>query len=405
MYADLTRILLEVHGDLVGRLEELRAIMLPDVREATSSLENRNPDLPDVPDYLAQKFQTIASESKPTTPLSLIECIDAVAYHLENSTRKFRENLPLLVQPDPGEYLNLIKCVWILHQVKAHPGFRSLCQDLLWKAYVGELEDKVLTETKRFKTEENPLREPSPEDILREPQANFNIWVDLGDIDDFPTLAEPSGLEVKVFEASLPDISYSRKQDLIVFRLSKHRIQVVRIVTSASKKDREGLEIDTKQVMLLPLYAFPDRPDTTPSVSWRASATDQRTQALTFTSLGDVHRMQEAITNFGIVEDMAGITEVRVKESSFAPVKSIGSKARAQIWIYRSPEAFQKQSSTSDARSAPARENSTMSGPPLAEVAGRSRMSPSSIRPRAYSNLAGGHFFEIPYHHNLYCLR
>ena len=78
MYADLTRIILEVHGDLVGRLDELRAIILSDVREATDSLEDQSPALPDVPGYLAEKFQAIASQSKSTNPLPLIDCIDAV---------------------------------------------------------------------------------------------------------------------------------------------------------------------------------------------------------------------------------------------------------------------------------------------------------------------------------------
>jgi len=362
MYADLTRIILEVHGDLVGRLDELKAIILSDVRVATDSLESQSPALPDVPDYLVERFQAIASQSNSTNPLPLISCIDAVAYHFEKSTRKFRENPPLLMKPDPAEYLNLMKCVWILHQIKLHPNFRNLCQDILWKAYVRELEGNVLKETRRFTAEENSLRVPASEDILREPPANFSIWVELGEIDDFPTLAQPSGLEVKVFEASLPKISRSREQDLVVFRLNEHRIRIVRVVTSATEKEREGHEIDTKQVTLLPLYAFPNRPNALPSVSWRATASDQRTQALTFTCLGDVHRMQEAITNFGVVDDMSGITDVRVKESSFGKLKSIGSKARAQVWIYRPPETFEKLSSTSDTASAPSRRTSAMSG-------------------------------------------
>jgi hypothetical protein len=362
MYADLTRIILEVHGDLVGRLDELKAIILSDVREATDSLESQSPALPTVPDYLAEKFQTIASELKPTNPFPLVDCIDAVAYHFENSTRKFRENPPLLMKPDPGEYLNLMKCLWILHQIKLHPNFRNLCQDILWKAYVRELERNVLKETRRFAAEENPLRVPASEDILREPPANFSIWVDLGEIDDFPTLAQPSGLEVKVFEAPLPKISWSREQALIVFRLNEHRIRIVRIVTSATDKEREGHEIDTKQVTLLPLYAFPNRPNALPSVSWRATSSDQRTQALAFTRLSDVYRMQEAITNFGVVVDMSGITDVRVKESSFGKLKSIGASARAQVWVYRPPETFEKLSSTSDGASAPSGRTSTMSG-------------------------------------------
>jgi hypothetical protein len=72
--------------------------------------------------------------------------------------------------------------------------------------------------------------------------------------------------------------------------------------------------------------------------------------------------MQEAITSFGFVFDMLGIADVRVRQSLFGKLKSIGSNARAQVWVYRPPETFEKQSSTSDAASAPSGRISAMSG-------------------------------------------
>lgn len=114
-----------------------------------------------------------------------------------------------------------MKCVWIIEKIKSHPSFDLACKDILWKAYVQELESKIISETDRFATAESPLQAPQPSDILREPEASFNIWVDFGDADPFPTLTEPDGFEQKIFEAPLPDVSHSRKRTLWYFDLTR----------------------------------------------------------------------------------------------------------------------------------------------------------------------------------------
>lgn len=225
-----------------------------------------------------------------------------------------------------------------MERLESNQSFDVACQDNLWKTYVGELETKIISETERFKAAESPLRAPEKSDILREPQANFNIWVDFGDADPFPTLTEPDGFEQKIFEASLPNVSPSRKQDIVVFRLSETRIRLVRVVTStfSSHKEVEGHEIDAEKVHFLPFYAFPNKSDSTPSIGWRATGSDQRSQALTFSRVSDLHQLQQAITNFGVVHDSASVSKVLVKDSALmSSVKTIGTNGRVQIWTHR----------------------------------------------------------------------
>lgn len=274
--------------------------------------------MPSVAEYLAKKVKAKALESRPIEPIPLAEGIDAVAFHYEESTRKFRSFALLSVTPEPAQYLNLMKCIWILEQMKSQPLFDVACQDILWKACVRELETKIISETERFATLESPLQAPDKSDILREPEGNFDVWLDFGDADPFPTLAEPDVFEQKIFEASLPNVSQNRKQDVIVFRLSETRIRLVRVVTStiARHKEVEGHEIDAEKVHFLPFYAFPNKFDSALSIAWRATGSDQRSQALTFNHINDLHQFQQAITNFGVVHDNIGVMKVRIKDSA-----------------------------------------------------------------------------------------
>ena len=281
-------------------------------------------------------------DSRPIEPFPLAEGIDAVAFHFEESTRKFRSFAPLILTPEPTQYLNLMKCVWIIEKIKSHPSFDLACKDILWAAYVRELESKIISETERFAIAESPLQAPQPSDVLREPEGNFNIWVDFGDADPFPTLTEPDGFEQKIFEASLPDVSHSRKQDIMVFRLDETRVRLVRVVTSTISKHKEveGHEIDAQKVHFIPFYAFPKKSDSALSISWRATGCDQRSQALTFNHISHLHQLQQAITNFGVVHDSEGVAEVRVKDSSFmSGIKTIGTCGRVQIWTHRAPQS------------------------------------------------------------------
>ncbi|ERF73016.1 hypothetical protein EPUS_07110 [Endocarpon pusillum Z07020] len=342
IYADIQQRIILMHGDLVGRLNEIKGLLLGDVREETGTTRLPLSALPLVPEYLSEKFKATAMDTRPIEPFPLAEGIDAVAFYFEESTRKFRSFAPLMLTPEPTQYLNLMKCVWIIEKIKSHPSFDLACKDILWKTYVHELESKIISETERFATAESPLQAPQPSDILREPEGNFNIWVDFGDADPFPTLTEPDGFEQKIFEAPLPDVSQSRKQDIMVFRLDETRLRLVRVVTSTISKHKEveGHEIDAQKVHFVPFYAFPKKSDSALSIGWRATGCDQRSQALTFNHISHLHQLQQAITNFGVVHDSEGVAEVRIKESSFmSGIKTIGTSGRVQIWTHRAPQS------------------------------------------------------------------
>lgn len=101
MYTDIQQRIILMHGDLVGRLDEIRGLLLKDIKQRTEAAKLPLP--PPVPEYLAERFRTSAAEGRPIEPFPLAEGIDVVAFQFEESTRKFRSSAPLTLTPEPGQ--------------------------------------------------------------------------------------------------------------------------------------------------------------------------------------------------------------------------------------------------------------------------------------------------------------
>lgn len=162
-------------------------------------------------EHLAEIFRVQTLDSRTIEVLPLAECIDAVAFHFEYSTRKFRSLAPLILTSEPLKYVNLMKVCLDDRRIKVHPSFDVTRQNILWKAHVRELKIKNISSRERFVTAESSLQAPERCDILCKPQGEINVWVDFGDTDAFPTLTEPDGSGQTVFKASLTTVSQSRQ--------------------------------------------------------------------------------------------------------------------------------------------------------------------------------------------------
>ncbi|KIW96184.1 uncharacterized protein Z519_03251 [Cladophialophora bantiana CBS 173.52] len=353
MYTDLRRDIAIVHEDIIFSLEQI-------IRKLEI---DSNGLLLEVPDFLEQKFEVSATNSGSTIPFPIEKGIDALALHLGNSTQKFVLEPPLLVRPDTCQYINLMKSVWLVKQLQANPEFETRCLDVLWGAYFRQLLRKVIHECRRFYARESPLIAPNDQQILQEADDKFEIWVHFDEVDDFDDLTEPNGMETRIFRASLPEDS-GRAQQISVLRINTSRIRLVRTLTRGTDRAIENYEIDSQRVLLLPFYSFPEASADAISLGWKAQASDHQSRALTFRRLDDLHRLQEAITNFGVVADETGVASVQIKESMIGPLKSIGAGGRAQIWVCRAQKRYEQPSKSpeTDSASPRARQSSTLTG-------------------------------------------
>ncbi|OAP58287.1 hypothetical protein AYL99_07377 [Fonsecaea erecta] len=333
MYTDIRREIATVHEDIIFHFEHIiRALDI-----------DTNGDLLPVPSLLEERFRRSVTRS---VPFPIEKGIDALALHLGNSTQKFVRQPPLLVRPDPCQYINLMKSVWLVQQLQRDPEFGARCLDVLWGAYFRQLQRRVIHECRRFCAGDWPLVAPDDQQILQEADDKFDIWVHFDEVDDFDDLTEPNGMETRVFRTTLPDDA-GRAQQIAVLRVNTNRIRLVRTLTRGSDRAIENYEIDSQRVLLLPFYSFPEASADAISLGWKAQASDYQSRALTFRRLGDLHRLQEAITNFGVVADQAGVAAVQIKESTLGSLKTIGSGGRAQIWVCRAQKRYEQQSSKS----------------------------------------------------------
>lgn len=107
----------------------------------------------DMAECFVQNYRKASSDVNPTVSQRL----DAVQSFYGGSTKDFKEEEPFIVCPSPVQYLNLLKCIWLLDQVKSDQGLRSYCADPFNAAYARSLDRKVTTEAQRFLQGEHPL--------------------------------------------------------------------------------------------------------------------------------------------------------------------------------------------------------------------------------------------------------
>jgi hypothetical protein len=186
LFLDIQQEILNVRLDIADlgenifrRFDLLEGILIKNVARETAKVTIAVPEqLPPVPDYLDKRFTEAAAPKVKNELFPLADGVDALAFHFDKSTVKFRPASPLIVTPEPMQYLNLMKSIWILGKLKGNPLYlRAIGSDKLWQAYLKEFELNLIQEIKRFESVTHPLQEPSQQDILLLPKIDFSIFV------------------------------------------------------------------------------------------------------------------------------------------------------------------------------------------------------------------------------------
>jgi hypothetical protein len=342
--------------DIFQRFDRLEGIIVQDVGRARAEASKPiREELPLVPDYMAWRFKdTLSAKFRDSFPIDA--GVDALAYHFDRSTLKFQPRSQLSTTPEPSQYLNLMKSIWILSQLKSNHRFaRSMEVDPLWRIYLREMEMKMIFETKRFGFQTGELQKPNEQDILLLPHASFEIFTVPGSSTIRSSLLEPRGLEEKIFQISLRSLSDSRKQELIIYRVKESRLRIITVTTSTIQGDREieGPEVDLERIHLLPLYALPEAGDDALSLSWKANVSDTASTAVSFNTVHDLRKFQQAITNYQVLHDRSGLILASCKKPGlFNGAKTLANCGRVQIWLHKplsanTPETSSPRTSTS----------------------------------------------------------
>jgi hypothetical protein len=155
-------------------------------------------------------------------------------------------------------------------------------------------------------------------------------------------MTEAHGLEVELFKVPLEGLIRNRDQELVVFRIGENRLRLVVVITSphVAVAERNSYELDCQKAVLIPIYAHPKN-QSSYSLSWKSALDDSRMMELPFKTILSLQKFQEAVTNFGVVANLSGLSAIRAKGSMLRfdgrYGTELGSKGQIQLWLYRKP--------------------------------------------------------------------
>ena len=263
-----TQLLLGIRRDvqqLRRDVAHLTGIVTNGVGQARNASNPPFLDSVTLPDYILTRFtiafnvnRPVCFEEKSDWPLK--EGFDALVFHFSRSTIEFNSRPELGKNiPEGSQYLNLLKCIWIMEQLKSSSYFTNAGTDSLWADYMRGLEDEIRIQFRRF--EARQLIAPIQDVISILPDGYYSIWVVEGPPLRPLDMAEQRPLEEKILELSLPQSYGTRQSSLTVFRKSDTQF---RLVTTTKRADNpmfhhaEGFHVDMTSTRLIPSYAAPN---------------------------------------------------------------------------------------------------------------------------------------------------
>ena len=313
-----TQLLLGIRRD-VQQLRRDVAHLTGIVTNGVSQTRNAsNPPFLDsaaLPDHILTRLTTAFNVNRPVcfeerSDWPLKEGFDALVLHFSKSTIEFNSR-PELGQniPEGPQYLNLLKCIWIMEQLKSSSYFIDAGTDSLWADYMRGLEDEIRIQFRRF--EGRQLITPMQDVISILPDSCYSIWV----FEGLPLrpldMAEQRPLEEKILELSLPQSHGTRQSSLTVFRKSDTQF---RLVTTTKRSDNpmfhnaEGFHVDMTSTRLIPSYATPNEKS---SVTNNIVLCNDKGQSPEWISLSDstsIASLQRALMGYRVHHDMSNLS-------------------------------------------------------------------------------------------------
>ena len=319
----------EIHAVIV------RGVTVEEVRRNMNRSRVYRPQhsLP-VPDAFEEAFQAqldqrSSDSSDNVEPIAF--WAEPLAVHLSNSTQSFRWGgfsiKDRTVRPE--QYINLLKCLWILKRLESHPKLCNPAENSLWPSYISHLAAEVSKQCRRFS--EDDLLAPSP---LRAEQSLCEIWIKPLTTEILPVIHHELGAVNVIMIADLHSERKSAMAKLELVRVSDIRMRITMIGIDrsngrTSETQQRTIEFDINTVRLIPRYAMPssDGDGFRVLIKTEANKVD-----LKFSKIGDALRFQQALTSFEAHENYSEgpVTVLLVLKNG----KRLIRRAFLQLWVH-----------------------------------------------------------------------
>jgi len=340
----------EIHKDLADRIDavhrsilHLQGLLIPDVEQAILEQGHSVPITLTVPPEIETKFQTAAVKAHPEIRLHggfpLQAGADAFVSHFDQSTKGFTAGNFLKERvPEPKQYLELLKCIWLINGIKDSKDLQNQDKDSQWPGYVDQLNENLSLECQRFTT---PSSQRLVAPVLNNGLADedYQIWSG-ENIADYISPHEEACLD-EVLRISLPCPSEELKRDLTIYRLESTKYRLVESIedTSAASALSQNfkMDIDLRTVVLTPIYATPSSRQKSLELLVHSGTTKLTP---TFQEHKHVLRLQHLLTGYKVYDryDQAMVTVSFKISGQDNPIQEHG---RLQLWL---PHPFESSS-------------------------------------------------------------
>ena len=307
-----TQLLLGIQRD-VQQLRRDVAHLTGVVANGVGQMRNTSNDT--LPDHILTRFTIAFNENRPvcfekSSDWPLKEGFDALVFHFSKSTIEFNSR-PELGQniPEGPQYLNLLKCIWIMEHLKASSYLTNAGTDSLWADYMRGLEDEIRAEFRRF--EGGQLIAPTQDVISILPDSYYSIWVVEAPQLRLLNMAEQRPLEEKILELSLPQLYGTGQSSLAVFRKSDTQFRLVTTTKRADNpmfRDAEGFHVDMTSTRLIPSYATPNKKFSVTNNIALCNDKGQSPEWISLSSSTDIARLQQALMGYRVHHDMSNLS-------------------------------------------------------------------------------------------------
>ncbi|KAK1623925.1 hypothetical protein BDP81DRAFT_438373 [Colletotrichum phormii] len=301
-------LLCRIHEDLAERMSAMHldlrrfmGVLVPDMEQALAQQAHRESFQFEVPPSVEDGFQRAWTADRPDDALepSLQAMADAFVLHYHKSTIGFTAGI--LVEnrvPELGQYINLLKCVWLMRRIRgstevAQPG-PTLSH---WPSYIQELEDGLASQCDRFRQE---LMPPS---LAGSTPEMFEIWPEK-ELAQLVDVVTRDALMEEVMDVPLQCATANVERKLQLLRRmgaddKRFRINISGVelggTSRNARRQAETIDFDITTVILNPLYAVPSNSGGAWDMILRK---DERIAKLAFTQLKDAAKFQQAVTGF-----------------------------------------------------------------------------------------------------------
>lgn len=353
MHWDLTDQIQSLHVDV----RKISGVTTPSTvenrLEADFSFEDLSTSITTIPTDAEQGFDSAyQAGDAPTGTPSLSDLSDAFLLSFYESTYKFQPGLDLQRKPPNDQYVNLLKCIWLMDKIRTSEELSNAVPDSHWPSYIKELDNQLSRQCARFARHTwEGLERPHP---LKITESNTRIWSEKRSKDHAPVqVVREESLE-EIFRTQVTHGSENEVVGLSVLRRIQHEQETFeaadefRICFALENGapcltgDLRPLDFSLKMAILKPTYAVDPDPrfgrslviETGPTTMSRTST------RLDFRNAKEMTKFQSSLTGYKVWANKIFHASVKFIYRSGAKGNDIPSQdACLQLWIPRRQEA------------------------------------------------------------------